>query len=276
MNWSITNKHLRWYAPNQTLISSIAPPFQIHNLNEKIKAAEAGGGGQQKASATVMCISSVEVCEAPPEPQQELANKQSTMLRQVKQLEEELAYLHEQLARKDEQLASARTTIQQLRVQASSQDEVLGLRGEINRLLQAQAHLKNDNDKLRAQVTRLKANVTAYQEQNQALGEQLEQCVLELQALQADKDAVEQKNEQLLVELQSMQGAFANLNRECFIKSKELHDTKSSKNQVCAESRNIIENVRSWLQEQKKLNDRLNEKMKEKNVMIHKLKQQYE
>lgn len=136
--------------------------------------------------------------------------------------------------------------------------------------------MKSENDKLKAQVMRLKANVTSYQEQNQTVGEQLEQCLLELQALQADKDAVEQKNEQLLVELQSMQTAFTNLSRECFVKAKELHDTKSSKNQVCVESRNIIENVRSWLQEQKKLNDKLNEKMKEKNLMIQRLKQQNE
>lgn len=134
--------------------------------------------------------------------------------------------------------------------------------------------MKKENEKLRAQVTRLKANITSYQEQNHTVGEQLEQCLLELQALQADKDAVDLKNEQLFVELQSMQNAFTNLSRECFVKSKELHDTKSSKNQVCAESRNIIENVRSWLQEQKKLNDRLNEKMKEKNVVIQRLKQQ--
>lgn len=124
------------------------------------------------------------------------------------------------------------------------------------------------------QVTRLKANVTSYQEQTQTVGEQLEQCLLELQALQADKDAVDQKNEQLFMELQTMQNAFANLSRECFVKTKELHDTKSSKNQVCAESRNIIENVRSWLQEQKGLNDKLHEKMKEKNILIRRLKQQ--
>lgn len=124
------------------------------------------------------------------------------------------------------------------------------------------------------QVTRLKANLTSYQEQTQTVGEQLEQCLLELQALQADKDAVDQKNEQLFMELQTMQNAFANLSRECFVKTKELHDTKSSKNQVCAESRNIIENVRSWLQEQKGLNDKLHEKMKEKNILIRRLKQQ--
>lgn len=136
--------------------------------------------------------------------------------------------------------------------------------------------MKSENEKLKAQVTRLKATVTSYQEQNHTISEQLEQCLLELQALQSDKDGVEQKNEQLLVELQSMQNAFTNLSRECFVKTKELHDTKSSKNQVCVESRNIIENVRSWLQEQKKLNDRLNEKMKEKNMIIQRLKVQNE
>lgn len=123
-------------------------------------------------------------------------------------------------------------------------------------------------------MTRLKANVTSYQEQIHTVGEQLEQCLLELQALQADKDAVDQKNEQLFMELQTMQNAFTNLSRECFVKTKELHDTKSSKNQVCAESRNIIENVRSWLLEQKSLNDKLHDKMKVKNVIIKRLKQQ--
>lgn len=145
------------------------------------------------------------------------------------------------------------------------------------------SYLALQNEKLRSQVACLRASITSYQERNQTASEQLEQCLLELQAIQTDKESIEQRNEELSQELQSLQNAFGNLNKEYHFKAEsimslevELSSTRTSQKEICKESRNIVENVKTWLREQKKINDHLNNKMKEKNDMIKRLKTQRE
>lgn len=132
-------------------------------------------------------------------------------------------------------------------------------------------------------MTRLRASITSYQQRGQSASEQLEQCFLELQAIQADKQAMEQKNQELTQELESLQNAFGTLNREYHCKTEsvvslevELSNARSSRQEICMESKNVVENVRAWLQEQKRVNDYLNGKMKEKNDLIKKLKYEKE
>lgn len=125
----------------------------------------------------------------------------------------------------------------------------------------------------------MKASITSYQERTQSASEQLEQCFLELQAIQADKQAMEQKNQELTQELTTLQNTFTNLNIEHDYRIEsvaslevELNNARSSRHEICMQSRNVVENVRAWLQEQKKINEQLNGKMREKNNAIKKLK----
>lgn len=132
-------------------------------------------------------------------------------------------------------------------------------------------------------MIRLRANISNYQERSHSASEQLEQCLLELQAIQADKETADRRNEELTHELRSLQSVFTNLNRDYHFKTEsfisietELNNSRSNQQEICLESRNVVENVRHWLEEQKTINDYLNTKMKEKNDTIKRLRAERE
>lgn len=66
---------------------------------------------------------------------------------------------------------------------------------------------------------------------------------------------------------------FSRYNNETLkVLESELCEMKSNRNEICFESKNIINYVRSWLQEQKKINEYVSNKERNYCLTIEKLK----
>lgn len=108
--------------------------MQIHTLNEKVVTFQ----GPPCSKNATDGQETVEITRRDEMILTEAQSKQSVMLKQVRKLEDEVASFQTQLALKEQQLSNAKATIQQLRSQGNTQEEVMALREEVNRLLQAQ------------------------------------------------------------------------------------------------------------------------------------------
>lgn len=108
--------------------------MQIHTLNEQIIAFQNAPCNKKATDGQ----NTDEIIRRDEMVLTEAQSKQSVILKQVKKLEDDVASFQRQLALKDQQLSKAKTTIQELRTQGNTQEEVMALREEVNRLLQAQ------------------------------------------------------------------------------------------------------------------------------------------
>lgn len=212
-------------------------------------------------------------------------NEEMRLIDYTTQLENDLLTLKETIASKDKQIESAKTTISKLKCNCSSklnvaQEEINRLKNEVNVLMQRQDELLAENEDLTSQVTTLKSNAQLMQNRNEIVKDQLDHCLVEIQRIHTEKDNLQQKNEDLQRDIKSLYGAFNDLNKEYQCKTEnvmmELTDTKVSREELCSESRNVVQNVRLWVQEQKKINNKLYGKLREKNAQLARLKQQKE
>lgn len=139
------------------------------------------------------------------------------------------------------------------------------------------------NEKLHNQSARMQSTVSSLEKKSQLLSSQLEQYLVDLQTVQCDKEALIQKNRELLAELRSLQSSYvcADKQQRYTIESikhleGELFKVKSSRDDLCAESKNIIGYFRAWLQEQKRINEYVGNKEKNYINTIEKLRQENE
>lgn len=198
-------------------------------------------------------------------------------------LERELSIFKDQLLTKDKYLEAAKMNLAKLKSannqqMSLAQEEVNTLKNEINHLVKKQNELVTENDSLQSQVATLRANAESIESRNEIIKEQLEQCLIEIQRIQTDKETLIRRNNELQHEMKSLQTAFSDLNREYQYKTEtvmmELVDTKTSRDELCVESRSVVQNVRMWLQEQRRLNEKLSGKVRDKNNVIERMKQE--
>ncbi|RZC42883.1 leucine-rich repeat-containing protein [Asbolus verrucosus] len=143
---------------------------------------------------------------------------------------------------------------------ATTHEEIASLKIEIKRMIQNQLALNNENDKLLKQVTCLQTTVTTLEGKNCNLKQKVEKAQLENQKLR-------ENNKQLSREKET----FAQMVRNLEI---ELAETRNCRDDVCEESRHVVNNVKAWLEEQKKINNKVKKRAQCYCDTITKLKQE--
>lgn len=197
----------------------------------------------------------------------------------IEQLEQQLHESQNELSGRSTQIDSAKNKLQQVSTDASmryqmGQDELVAAKNELNILRQVHERLKQDNERLQQQVQSLKNNALQQEDVNASVHMELEKCMCDLKRIEADKYYLEQKNGKMLNDLEKMQIA---LHCRCeSVKSleEELKHLKCNREEIRKESHHVVCNVRNWLEEQKKINDQLKEKLWKKNALIVRYQQE--
>nr|XP_023022853.1 uncharacterized protein LOC111511081 isoform X1 [Leptinotarsa decemlineata] len=129
----------------------------------------------------------------------------------------------------------------------------------------------------------MQSTVSGLEESSQLLKGQVEQYLSELQMVQNEKDALMRKNHDLLTELRSLQSSYSSANKQqrynqdsIQMLQTELNEVKNSRDEICFESKNVIDYFRSWLQEQNKINQYVMSKEREYCNTIDMLKREAE
>lgn len=193
----------------------------------------------------------------------------------VTQLEQEIIAMKNELDSKDVQLESAKQTILQMNSdgmmkQHVNQDEINKLKNEVNALLQQQGAQKADNERLQQQIECMKCCVRQNESDSKSIRLQLDKCVNDLKLAEQEKSYLEQRNATLMATLDRMQATIQSKTESLAHMEVELLDAKTSRDEICTESRNVVFNVRSWLDEQKKINEELKARLEKKNALIAK------
>lgn len=110
---------------------------------------------------------------------------------------------------------------------------------------------------------------------------QIDQYLGEIQKLKSDKDTLTRKNQVLLYELHSLQNSMTQTDSQRYINDiksleSELEEIRSSRDEISYESRNVLSNVKAWLQEQKRINDHAAKRERDYCDTIKRLKQENE
>lgn len=215
---------------------------------------------------------------------EKLHNSQTEEMRLIDyttQLENELINLKDVIESKDKQIEMAKSNFNKMKCSLGSklsvaQEEINRLKNEINMIMQRQHGLINDNEELTNQLSSVRNNTELMQNRNEIAKEQLDRCLIEIQRIQMEKDSLQQRNDDLQRDIKTLHNAFNELNKDYQCKTEsammELVDTRASRDEVCLESRCVVQNVKLWIQEQKKINDRLCEKLKDKTSTIARLR----
>lgn len=111
-------------------------------------------------------------------------------------------------------------------------------------------------------------------------GRQLQQCLGEMNGLQIERDQLAAKNVAMQKELQAVHCAYNNLNHSYqeLLKSvvsleTDLIESKLNRDEICVESRNVVNNVRNWLEDQTFINEQIQQKIRDDNNTIERLTQ---
>lgn len=145
---------------------------------------------------------------------------------------------------------------------SSTQEEIGMLKVEIKNMISNQLALNSENDKLLKEVTSLQNNVQCLDEKNRHMK-------LKLDRLQAENKNLKDKTKCLMRERETYAQTIRNL-------EVELADAKNNRDDLCAESRCVVDNVKAWLEEQRKINDKVKKKTQCYCDTIAKLKQENE
>ncbi|GJQ86608.1 hypothetical protein Trydic_g7840 [Trypoxylus dichotomus] len=191
----------------------------------------------------------------------------------VTQLEQQIVDMKNELDSKGVQLESAKQTILRmnsdaLMKQQHTQEEINKLKNEINTLLQQQGAQKADNERLLQQIECMKCCIRQNEGDNQAIKARLEKCMEDLKNAEQEKSFLEQRNMTLVATLDKMQATIQARSESLAHMEVELIEVKTSRDEICNESRNVVYNVRAWLEEQKKINEELKTKLQKKNALI--------
>ncbi|XP_063931933.1 golgin subfamily A member 6-like protein 24 isoform X2 [Zophobas morio] len=144
----------------------------------------------------------------------------------------------------------------------ATQEEINCLKVEIKSMLQNQLALNTENDKLLKQLGCLQTNVLSLEDQNHHLKQKF-------QKLQDDCQKLKEKNMILLQERDSYVQTIKNLEFE-------LAEAKNNRDDLCAESRHVVNNVKAWLQEQRRINQKVMQRTRCYCDTIAKLKEENE
>ncbi|KAF2903682.1 hypothetical protein ILUMI_02477 [Ignelater luminosus] len=185
----------------------------------------------------------------------------------LNQLETESSILRSELMKKDHQMNL-------------SQEEIITLKNEANKLYQANNKLQKENEMLTSQIAQLQNTTVISEEQFKEKSAQVDHCLCEIKRLQDEKTSLETKNKNFKKELHSLQHQYRDLddkyqqlNDSVITLQMEVVDHKMCRDEICVESRNVITNVRAWLQDQALINEKLTQKLQDDEFLIDKLKQ---
>lgn len=108
--------------------------------------------------------------------------------------------------------------------------------------------------------------------------EQLDQCSMDIKTIQEEKMNLEQRNMQLTQDLNELQAVLQRKVNNVNMLGMELMEARTNREQLCTGSQTVVNNVRIWLDEQKRLNQSLKEKLQRKDALIAKYEreQRYE
>lgn len=118
------------------------------------------------------------------------------------------------------------------------------------------------NDRLLKQVTTFQSNIVSLEDKNRHLKQKVDK-------LQSENHTLREKNKLLLCEKDTYLQAIRNLELE-------LAETKNVRDDICAESRHVVNNVKAWLEEQRKINEKIKQRNQCYCNTIAKLKQENE
>ncbi|XP_065164303.1 myosin heavy chain, fast skeletal muscle-like isoform X4 [Atheta coriaria] len=198
-------------------------------------------------------------------------SEQERLITVVNTLEHQITHINSQLMEKERHLEVLKSNICSQELVQNKHEEIIHLKNEINTLIQTQVMLKADNEKLQMQLGHMRSSLTANDEKNKLIIAELEAC---LNDLHNDKDFLVRKNDQLLAKIQSLQDIFNSKTESLVTLELELTEAKFTRDSLCNESKQVIDHVKCWLEEQRKINIELNERIKHKNDVIGKLKQE--
>lgn len=129
----------------------------------------------------------------------------------------------------------------------------------------------------------MQSTVVTLEERSQLLKSQLEQYLVELQNVQSDKEALMKKNRDLLAELRCIQGSYSVVDKQQrytvdSVKAleSELGLVRNNRDEICCDVKNVVGYVRSWLLEQKKINEYTARRERDYCNTIRRLRQDYE
>ncbi|KAJ8958819.1 hypothetical protein NQ318_019579 [Aromia moschata] len=214
--------------------------------------------------------------------------EEARYLEMASQFEKELNAVRQELEVKTLQLNEVKHSAQEINstkcIQlACAQEELDALKEEMNRMLRQHCVLNAENEKLHAQGACMQATVSKLEEKSQLLKGQLERYLDELQGVQREKEALVQKNCELLSELRSLQSNFGSVAKHqrytsdsVKVLESELIEMRHERDEVCLESRNVINNVRAWLQEQRKIDEVVTRRERDYCDTIRRLRQDHE
>lgn len=205
-------------------------------------------------------------------------SEEMRLLDVVTQLEQELANMKNELDSRGHQLEAAKQTILQMNTDALmkqqiTQDEINRLKNEINALIQQQGAHKADNERLQQQIECMKCCMRQNEAEHQTAKQQLDKCLCDLKSMEQEKNYLEQRNVTLMGTLERMQVSLQSKTESLTTVEMELLEVKTSRDEICNESRNVVFNVKAWLDEQKKINEQLKQKLQKKNAVIAKYEQ---
>ncbi|KAK9754632.1 hypothetical protein QE152_g1043 [Popillia japonica] len=206
-------------------------------------------------------------------------SEEMRLLDVVTQLEQQILDMRNDLDAKGAQLETAKQTILQmnsdsLMKQHTTQEEINSLKNEINTLLQKLGAHKADNERLQQQIECMKCCVRQNESDNNSLKMQLDKCLNDLKNAEQEKIYLEQRNMTLMGTLDKMQATIQSKSESIAHMEFELLEAKTSRDEICTESRNVVFNVRAWLDEQKRINEQLKEKLEKKDALIMKYEQE--
>ncbi|XP_018361868.1 PREDICTED: myosin heavy chain, skeletal muscle-like isoform X1 [Trachymyrmex cornetzi] len=148
-------------------------------------------------------------------------------------------------------------------------------------LCQVQDKCKNYADHFdttRQDLEREKEELTKVENVNRDLIQQLQEYMKENYHLDRQKISLEQNNSTYITELQDMRKSLHELKEECHLKdqsltnmSADLTETAMSRSKLCKESQYIVSCIRDCMEQQKKYNETLSKKLKNKQQFIMQL-----
>nr|CAI5852617.1 unnamed protein product [Callosobruchus analis] len=213
--------------------------------------------------------------------------EESRYLELAAQFQKELSCMRRELELKTMQLDDVKKSCQEINSSrclqlACAQEEVNNLKDELNNLLRKHCALNVENERLHSQSARMQDTVSTLEEKSQLLKGQLEQYLSELQIVQTEKETLVQKNRELLSDLRSLQCSYSTVDQQQSSMTEsiktleiELEKVKCNRDEICAESKNIVGYFRDWLQEQKKINKYVTSRERNYWLNIEKIKEEY-
>ncbi|KAK4880743.1 hypothetical protein RN001_008889 [Aquatica leii] len=194
----------------------------------------------------------------------------------VAQLKEECCCIKRELKVKEQQIGAAKAKIVHFKASENTeliaaQEEIDRLRTELSQVFQQHEVLKNKNEALCMQLCEVKQSAIGFQHQTNLNEQQFHQCLCELEFLRHAKKQLEAKNDELRCAYHSLCIKYKQLIASVPILNNEIIEYKSKNDDLLSESRNLINNVRAWLENQALINRQVAQKFNDDHLIISKL-----